>query len=644
MDADKTLRFLFRDARHICIGILALGIVVAAFRTAGFGMFDEVYQRSSTVGVAAILVVLANPLSRIFSNAPRPIKYTLIAIDSIMIAIIIAAVLRFFSVYDAILTGLYTFSTLDIAIAVGGLAVLVELTRRSFGLPLAIIATLSVAYALAGGYLPSFLAHAGYDVESVIRTLWYSFDGVFGLPVTVVLSLIFIFIIFGAVLESTGAGEILLRISRRLTSGLRGGPAHAAVVSSSMFGTFSGSSAANVVGTGVFTIPMIRERGFSRAFAGGVEAAASTGGQFTPPVMGAAAFMIADLTGEPYLKIAAAALVPAMFYYASLFSAVSMEARKRNIQVLPSSQRPTLARSDLWLSSIFLVPILTIILVLMMGRSAAMAGFWATIVAALMGLLNPAFRNNPGRLVMSLVKGGQQCALIMVAVAVVGIVIGVVNQTGLGLRFSLMVLTLANDSLFLALVLTALACLVLGMGLPTLPAYLIIVLVLGEAIKQLGVPALAVHLFVLYYGVMSNITPPVAMAAYAAAPICGAEPMQTAVVAVRLALVGFIIPFMFVFHPSLLLVLEFEWIDFAWAAGALLFSLWLITTALAGIGAGRLGNAARIIRLILGFGVLIPAPLPATVMAIFGIAVVVHERYQITNRAQSKGSSIKREV
>jgi len=583
--------------------LLSLVLVALAFRTAGYGMFDEVYQRSSTVGIAALLVIFLHPLARAHGKTTL---LTMIcwAIDLAMVAIIVLAVLNFFAVYDEILFGLYTFTPRDVAIAIAGLATLIELVRRNFGLPLAGIAVLSVLYAYLGDSLPGALKHAGYTLESVIRTQWYSFDGVFGLPVTVVLSLIFVFIIFGSVLEGTGAGDILLRIAWRVTGRLRGGPAHAAVVASAMFGTFSGSSAANVVSTGVFTIPMIKKRGFSNSFAGGVEAAASTGGQFTPPVMGAAAFMIANLTGEGYLVIAAAALIPAILYYFSLFMAVSVEAARLGIDPVPEHERQILSWQDIWLSSIFILPILTIVTVLILGRSAAMAGFWATIVAAVMGFLSPEFRRNSTRLITALIRGGEQCGMIMVAVAVVGMVIGSVNQTGLGLRFSLMVLDLASNDLFLALLLTALACLVLGMGLPTLPAYLIIVLVLGEAIRQLGVPVIAVHLFVLYFGVMSNITPPVAMASYAAAPVCGAGPLETAIAALRLALVGFLIPFVFVYNPSLLLITDFDWNAFLWVLTRLVVAIWVITTALAGMDKKPISPALRIVRFATGIGAL----------------------------------------
>ena len=361
---------------------------------------------------------------------------------------------------------------------------------------------------------------------------------------------------------------MLLRIAVSLTGGLRGGPAHAAIAASGFFGTISGSVSANVVGTGVFTIPMIKERGFRSSFAGGVEAAASSGGQFMPPVMGAVAFVMADVTGIPYVVIIGAALMPALFYYGSLFAAVWVEAARSGIEAIPRSQRARVSRRDWWMSLMFVIPILVIIGVLVTGRSPAMAGLWATVVGAALGLMNPEVRRRPQIYLAALVRGGEQCGRIMVAVAAIGIIVGVMNLTGLGIRFSNMILAFAGTDLFFAMFLVAVASMILGMGLPTIPAYLIIVLIMGQAIENLGVPKILVHLFVLYYGVLSAITPPVAIAAYAAAPIAGANPMTTAVQALKLSFVGFIVPFVFVYNPSLSLVAGFETLAFHLGGGA----------------------------------------------------------------------------
>lgn len=587
------------------VWVFGFAIALVTIYTAAFGVIDEIYQRSLTVGASVVLTIFAIPLVTIYRTDSKFVSSLQWAVDFILLLLITLALYWFVGVYDELESGLYSFLPNDLLVGAGGLLAVLELTRRAFGWPLAILCILAVAYAMFGSDLPWIFAHAGYDAEEVLRTVWYSFDGVFGFIVITVISLIFIFIVFGSVLEATGAGEVLLRIAISLTGGLRGGPAHAAIAASGFFGTISGSVSANVVGTGVFTIPMIKERGFKNSFAGGVEAAASSGGQIMPPVMGAVAFVMVDVTGIPYLVIIAAALIPAVFYYVSLFVAVWAESARTGIEAIPKAERTKLTRDD-WIKSLmFFIPIFVIVGVLIMGRSPAMAGLWATVIGALLGLMNPIVRKNPMILVNAFAKGGEQCGRIMVAVAAIGIIIGVMNLTGLGIRFSNMILAFAGSNLFVALVLVALASLVLGMGLPTIPAYLIIVLIMGEAIEKLGVPKLLVHLFVLYYGVLSAIIPPVAIAAYAAAPIAQANPMTTALQALRLSFVGFIVPFVFVYNPSLSLVTDFEIIPFIWVLIRLSLAIWIMTTGLSGVDRTVLPFWSRILRLVLGVCVLL---------------------------------------
>ncbi|MEC7488084.1 MAG: TRAP transporter fused permease subunit [Pseudomonadota bacterium] len=587
------------------IYIIGVLFSLSAIYTSTFGVFDEIYQRTITVGASVALSLLAFPLLEKIQPNWRLGKLFCWFVDAVLMGLITLSIFWFSQVYDELESGLYEFDSVDLTIAGGGLLAVVELTRRAFGMPLASLAVLCLIYALFGQDLPWIFAHAGYDLESTVRTVWYSFDGVFGFIVITVISLIFIFIVFGAVLEATGAGAVLLRIAVSLTGGLRGGPAHAAIAASGFFGTISGSVSANVVGTGVFTIPMIKERGFKNSFAGGVEAAASTGGQIMPPVMGAVAFVMADVTGISYLTIVCAALIPALFYYGSLFVAVWVEAARNNIEPIPKSERPTVSAADWRLSLMFVIPIFVIIGVLISGRSAAMAGLMATATGAILGLMNPEVRRKPSVYITALAKGGEQCARIMVAVAAIGIIVGVMNLTGLGIRFSNMILAFAGTELFFALCLVALACVVLGMGLPTIPAYLIIVLIMGQAIEQLGVPKLLVHLFVLYFGVLSAIIPPVAIAAYAAAPISGSNPIPTAFQALRLAFVGFLVPFMIIYNPSLTLVQGFELFPFVSAIVRLGLALWVMTTALGGVARHRLSMVSRIARFVLGLFLLI---------------------------------------
>ncbi|MGB7303886.1 MAG: TRAP transporter fused permease subunit [Burkholderiaceae bacterium] len=562
-----------------------------------FGTFEPTFHRSLALLFCVAIIILVFPGAEHYKFSKGSAKPIFWLFDMAMLVVVTLAVYRFISGVDDMENLVAEFSVFDQWIALGAMLVLTELTRRVFGLPLALVAALAIVYALFGEYLPGILTHTGFELQEMVEVVWYGFSGVFGLPTAIVLSLIFIFIIFGSMLQATGAGDSLIKIAFALAGKSRGGPAHAAITASAIFGTMSGSVAANVVGTGAFTIPLIKKRGFPPAFAGAVEAAASTGGQIMPPVMGAAAFLMAELVGIPYLQICVAALLPALFYYGSLFMIVALQASRLGIEPIPESEREKLTKADLINSLMFVIPVFAIIATLIMGRSPAMAGFWATLCAVILGFINPAVRKNPGRLVQGLINGGIAGAKIMMAVGAIGVLLATLDLTGVSLRFAGAINVIGDSNLFLALLVAAAGCLLLGMGMPTLPAYLIIALVLGPAITQLGVPFLAVHLFVFYFGVLSAITPPVAIAAFAAAPIAGANPMYTAVLAVGLALTGFMVPFVFVYNQSLLLVLDFSWTELISVLIRLSVAIWMVATAVAGFQAVVLPWWSRIARL-----------------------------------------------
>ncbi|MCV0395665.1 MAG: TRAP transporter fused permease subunit [Rhizobiaceae bacterium] len=602
-DAGNTWRIgdLLRPAmRMLGAAIALLGIYIA-----GVGVLDETLLRVGVFALGGILLILEAIHQRL---GQAGWKLAAIAVDLVLLAGLVLAVTRYMQIGEALQIGLYMFTTRDLVIGTIGLVVLLELTRRAMGLPLFLICLLGLAYAVFGDALPGIFRHGGFSFQQVLQVTWYSFDGVFGGPLSVVVSLILVFIVFGVLLEGIGAGAVLLKFAFALTGRTRGGPAHAAIAASGAFGTMSGSVAGNVVGTGVITIPMIRERGFPARYAGGIEAAASSGGQFMPPVMGAVAFIMADVTGIPYLTICLAALVPALFYYLALFVAVHLEAVKRDIRPIPKAERPELTAHDYLMSLCFIVPLGVVVALLVMGRSPALAGFYAVATALVLGFaFNPDLRRNPRRVLTALANAGSAASQIVIAVGAIGILIGVMNMTGLGLRFAGVILEVAGNSLFLALVMMMLGSLVLGMGMPTVPAYLIIVLVMGPAIERLGVPTVIAHLFVVYFGVLSAITPPVAIAAFVAAPIARANPILIGLDAVKVALIGFVIPFVMVYNPSFVLVTtDFTWTGFAWVSARLLLAIWMFSTGFSGYAAGRLGPSTRALRLALGFGVLVP--------------------------------------
>ena len=583
-----------RVARVIALAI-GLGIALQSIYTAWAGLFDPTVQRP---WVALACVGAAMLYRFALRGQEREPSWWSLLWDALLFALFAVGIWRFLVNAANVENMLVDFSPTDQWIALGATLVLIEVARREFGWGLAGFAALALAYCFVGTYLPSWMRHGGFSLDQAMQGIWYGFQGVFGMPVAILLEVLFIYIVFGVVLEATGAGASMIRMSLSIVGRIPGGTAHAAIVASSLFGSVSGSTVANVVGTGTFTIPMIKRQGFSPAFAGAVEAAASSGGQIMPPVMGAAAFLMAQLTGIPYLTICVAALLPALIYYGTLFFAVYIEARRLGIRPLEAHEMPRLTLSDWLNATTFVLPILTIVATMAAGRSPAMAGFFATVVALALGFLNPAVRRAPLCLVQALARGGINCARILVAVGAIGVVIAALNLTGLGLGFAQAVLAVTGESLFLGLLLTALACIALGTGLPTLPAYLIIVLVMGPAMTQLGVPLLAVHMFVFYYGIISHLTPPVALAAMAAAPIADANPMHVAVVGTRLALVKFVLPFLFVYDPSLLLVVGFAWGEFLWAILCVVVISYATTTALAGFDRQPLGRMQMIVRLL----------------------------------------------
>tara|TARA_R110002095_G_scaffold144662_1_gene125136 strand:- start:3465 stop:5372 length:1908 start_codon:yes stop_codon:yes gene_type:complete len=631
----------FKSLTTWIVALTSSVLALQAIYVALYGGWDITYGRSWILCGAVVVALLGNPLAQrvqgsrhsVIRNMP---VWLLWGIDLILIAIYVYGTLKFIEIQILIEETIFEYDPNDITIAFAAVIVLLEATRRLFGLPIVIIAAFGILYCLYGEVLPGFLNHSGFGLNRSMQTIWYSFQGVFGLPMGVVLQVVLIFVVFGVILESTGASDALIRASVALTGKTRGGPAHSAVVASAVFGSMSGSVTANVVGTGSFTIPMIKRRGFSGPMAGGIEAAASTGGQIVPPVMGAAAFLMADLTGEAYTTICIAALIPALFYYGSLFASISIQAGADGIEPLPESERPPLNRKDLIACLMFLVPIATIVFVLVMGRSPALAGFWAIVAAVILGLFNKKNRENPAIIWTALVKAGRSCAWIIVAVGCIGVIIGVLNLTGLGISFASVVAEFSEFSLMAALVTTALAALVLGMGMPTLPAYLIIILVLGPVMQRMGAELLATHMFVFYFGVLSAITPPVAIGAFAAAPIANAHPFTTAVYAVRIALVGFIIPFIFIYEPSLLLVGEtFDAMSFVRVAICLSLAIWLINTALIGYERQGLGVPERILRGLAGAGLLIQIPTLQIAFLVIGLSLITFGTIRYRRKLQN---------
>lgn len=429
----------------------------------------------------------------------------------------------------------------------GALIVLImEATRRATGWALPITAMIFLIYGVTQGNQP---------VSMMLDQLYLTTEGIFGIPLYVSATYVMLFILFGAFVERSGAGQLFMDFALALAGHTSGGPAKVAVITSSLFGTVSGSAVANVMTTGTFTIPLMMRTGYRPAFAGAVEAVASTGGQLMPPIMGAAAFVMAEFLGVSYLTVAGFAILPALLYYVAVFMAVHFEAKRIGLVGLPKADLPRLREVLVERGHLFL-PLVVIVVVLLSGRSAAFSALCGIGSVIPTTWLRASTRKTFtwSAIFDALESGAQNTLVVALACACAGIVIGVITLTGLGLAFTGLVLDLSQNSLLLALFLTMLAGILLGMGLPTTPAYIVQVALLVPALVKLGVQVEAAHLFVLYFAVLSAITPPVAMAVYAANGISRGTLMQTSWAAVKLGLTGYIIPFMFVFSPSLLLM------------------------------------------------------------------------------------------
>ena len=442
------------------------------------------------------------------------------------------------------------FQPYQIVIGIIGILSLAEICRRSVGLPILFVAGAFLIYALAVGLPnPSFLRR----VNSAVRQLFYSKEGIFSTPINVCSKFIVVFIIFGAFLERTGIAEYFIQIANTIVGGFSGGPAKVAVVASALMGIVSGSSVANTVGSGSVTIPLMKKTGYKSEFAAATEAAASTGGQIMPPIMGAAAFLMAEYVQEPYSKIVLRAILPAVLYFTGIFISVHLEAKKLGLKGLKKEDLPKLL--PLLKKSYLLFPLfLLIYLVVTSTRSIQYAAAISILACILVSLFNKGSRITPKRLLEALAAGGQGAITVAAACGIAGIIAGTITITGLASKIISGVVALAGGSVFLALLLTMICCIVLGMGVPTTATYCIMAATCAPILVQMGVPTVAAHFFVFYFGIVADLTPPVALAAYAGAAIAKASPMKTAVIATKLAIGAFIVPYAFAMSPAMLLI------------------------------------------------------------------------------------------
>ena len=558
--------------------VIAVAIAMGLYHmwVIAFGSPEAIVFRGTHLLFAVVLVFLlyrwkAAAVEGPIDDAQRAVDSRLPTVADYVLLVLAAAPIVYLMInYEYVVTRIYyidELSLMDMIMGVLMTLMVLEATRRVIGWALPITAIVFLIYGL-------FIARL--EPERMIDQLFMTTEGIFGIPLSVSAAFVMIFVLFGSFMERTGTGQLFMDFAMSLTGHTAGGPGKVAVVSSSLFGTISGSAVANVMVDGPISIPLMKRSGFPPHFAAGVEATASTGGQIMPPVMGAAAFVMAEFLSVSYAQVVIWAILPAVLYYVACFAAVHFEAKRRGLVGLPRSELPRLGKVMRERGHMF-IPVVSILVIMYSGYSAPMAALVGTLACFPVALLRKSTRGyfNLQNIVEAFVDGAKNALGVATACACAGIVIGVVTLSGLGIVFTQFVVGLAKDTLLVALILTMCAGIVLGMGMPTTPAYIIMTALLIPAIIKLGVIAPAAHMFAFYFAVLSAITPPVALAVYAAAGIAKADLWTSGWAAVKIGAAGFIVPFMLVYEPALLMIGTWPAIIGAFAtasAGILLFA------------------------------------------------------------------------
>lgn len=536
-----------RGTSGIAVAVLATAFSLFQLYTALFGVLDAQLQRAVHLSFGLALVYLLYPTRKSWSRS------RLHWFDLLLAVLAVIAPLYIVINYKELVLRAGMNNSTDILIGGLGILFVIEAARRVVGWPIITVAMLFITYAFAGPYLPGAFAHQGVSVESLVGHLFYTTEGIFGIPLGVSSTFIFLFILFGAYLEKTGLGKFFIDLANSIAGWASGGPAKVAVLSSGLMGTVSGSSVGNVAGTGSLTIPMMKKLGYRPEFAGAVEAAASTGGQLMPPIMGAAAFLMAEFVGTPYVNIVKAAAVPALLYFTGIWIGVHLEAKRTGLKGIPREELPRV-KTILAERGHLALPLIGIIYLLVSGRSPMQAALWAIALAIVASMLRKSTRISFADILKGLEEGARSALGVIIACATAGIIIGVVTKTGLGLSLGSTLIDLAGGLLLPTLFFTMITSIILGMGVPTTANYVITSTIAAPILVKMGVPVLAAHMFVFYFGIIADVTPPVALAAFAGAGIAGADPMRTGIQASKLAIAAFLIPYIFIMSPSLLLI------------------------------------------------------------------------------------------
>lgn len=635
LDREQSYREHTCWRQHITV-IISVAFVLFQLYATLSGRIPAQILRASHLAFVQALAFLLFPA---FKHLPR----NTLPLHDVLLAIVGAACWIYIVInFQQLVRRAGAYTPLDITVGAIGILVLIESCRRIVGLPILIIAVAFICYAFAGPYLPGFLNHRGYSFQRVVSHLFFNTEGIMGTPIGACSTFIFLFILFGALLESTGIGQFFIDMCNAIAGGASGGPAKVAVLSSALLGTVSGSSVSNTVGSGSFTIPMMKKLGYKGEFAGAVEAAASTGGQLMPPIMGAAAFLMAESLGMPYITIVKAAIIPALLYFTGIFITVHLEAKKLGLKGMPKNELPKFL--PLFLRKGYMVlPLLVIIVFLCMGRTAVYAALMGIVSALLIGIVSsfvdmaqgkkPSFTIN--EVVNIMCAAARNIISVAIACAMAGIIIGIVTLTGIGLKFGAGLISISHGIVFITLFLTMISSIILGMGAPTTANYLITSTITAGAIIGLGIEPLAAHMFAFYFGIIADVTPPVALAAIAGAAIAKAKPIRTAFQATKLAVGAFIIPYMFVFNPQMLMI-NASVGNVIWIVFTALIGMFGVSSALEGYVFRRTGMAERGLFLVGGLLCIIPES-RTDIVGLLIIAVLV--MFQLIQNARNRAKT-----
>lgn len=600
-------------------------ILFAAFQlyTATFGILDAHLQRAIHLAFGFLLIFLLYPTRQSWS------KRKMNPIDVIFAVVSACSSMYIVVNYNELVLRAGMNTETDFIVGLIGTVMVFEAARRVVGWPMIIVAFVFLLYAFFGPYVPGIMAHRGVGLEEMFDHLFFTTEGIFGTPMGVSSTFIYLFILFGAYLEATGLGKFFIDLANAIAGWAAGGPAKVAVLSSGLMGTVSGSSVGNVAGTGSFTIPMMKKLGYRPAFAGAVEAAASTGGQLMPPVMGAAAFLMAEFVGVPYFDVVKAAVIPAMLYYIGVWLGVHYEAKKFGLKGTPRDQLPKF--KDLFLEKGHLaIPLIVIIYLLVSGYTPMRAALAAIALSIICACLRKSTRISFKQIVQGLIDGSKGVLGVLIACATAGIIIGVVTKTGVGLKVATALLDLAGGKLLPAMFFTMITSLILGMGVPTTANYVITSTIAAPALIQMQVPVLAAHMFAFYFGIVADVTPPVALAAYAGAGIAGANPMRCGVIAAKLAIAAFIVPYIFVLAPELLMINATAF-TITYSGLTAIIGMWGVSMSMIGFCQNLLSLPQRIAFLIGGVCMIIPG----TITDAVGIGLIIATFFwQKTNKVK----------